>query len=95
MPRRHPPGSPWSGVPRTGSLRCLLAIPKYVGLPVSAVAARCGFAGPSHFTRRFRAAYGVTPREWRRLHHQDSARTVPTSAGPVTPAGGRPADADR
>ncbi|MGW7792673.1 helix-turn-helix domain-containing protein [Streptomyces tricolor] len=28
--------------------------------------ARCGFPGPSHFARRFRAAYGLTPREWRR-----------------------------
>ncbi|WP_240926161.1 AraC family transcriptional regulator [Streptomyces sp. JB150] len=44
----------------------LLASPRHAGLPVAAVAARCGFTSPSHFTRRFRAAYGVTPREWRR-----------------------------
>ncbi|MFJ3975270.1 helix-turn-helix domain-containing protein [Streptomyces sp. NPDC090021] len=51
----------------------LLASPRHVGLPVSAVAARCGFASPSHFTRRFRAAYGVTPREWRRHRCQEAA----------------------
>ncbi|MFD4867087.1 helix-turn-helix domain-containing protein [Streptomyces sp. NPDC058412] len=44
----------------------LLASPRHAALPVSAVAARCGFTSPSHFTRRFREAYGVTPSEWRR-----------------------------
>ncbi|MFE7411865.1 AraC-like ligand-binding domain-containing protein [Streptomyces laurentii] len=53
----------------------LLTSPRHVGLPISAVAARSGFTSPSHFTRRFRAAYGVTPREWRRLRIQDTARS--------------------
>ncbi|MFD7962948.1 AraC family transcriptional regulator [Streptomyces zaomyceticus] len=44
----------------------LLASPRHAALPVSAVAARCGFTSPSHFTRRFRSAYGTTPSEWRR-----------------------------
>ncbi|MEU8222539.1 helix-turn-helix transcriptional regulator [Kribbella sp. NPDC048915] len=35
-------------------------------LPISAIAARWGFDDAAHFARRFRAAYGVTPREWRR-----------------------------
>lgn len=35
-------------------------------LPIAAIAAHWGFTDPSHFTRRFRHAYGVTPREWRR-----------------------------
>jgi len=33
---------------------------------VAAVARGCGFADPSHFARRFRQAYGLTPREWQR-----------------------------
>ncbi|MDX3311860.1 helix-turn-helix domain-containing protein [Streptomyces sp. NPDC054884] len=32
---------------------------------VSAVAQRWGFADPAHFSRVFRAAYGLSPREWR------------------------------
>jgi AraC-like DNA-binding protein len=35
---------------------------------VSAVAQRWGFVSPAHFSRAFRAAYGVSPREWRVLH---------------------------
>nr|WP_246314202.1 helix-turn-helix domain-containing protein [Kineococcus aurantiacus] len=35
---------------------------------IAAVGRRCGFADASHFSRRFRAAYGLTPREWRALH---------------------------
>ncbi|MFB9434636.1 helix-turn-helix domain-containing protein [Streptomyces showdoensis] len=34
---------------------------------VSAVAQRWGFVNPAHFSRSFRAEYGVSPREWRSL----------------------------
>ncbi|MFI1028836.1 helix-turn-helix domain-containing protein [Streptomyces sp. NPDC020951] len=36
---------------------------------VSAVAQRWGFANPAHFSRVFRAAYGLSPREWRDARH--------------------------
>jgi AraC-like DNA-binding protein len=32
---------------------------------VSAIAERWGFANPTHFSRVFREAYGLSPREWR------------------------------
>jgi AraC-like DNA-binding protein len=35
---------------------------------IAAVGRHWRFANPSHFTRRFRAAYGMTPREWQALH---------------------------
>ncbi|MCZ2814549.1 helix-turn-helix domain-containing protein [Modestobacter sp. VKM Ac-2984] len=35
------------------------------GRPIAAVARSWGFGDPSHFSRRFRAAFGTTPREWR------------------------------
>ncbi|MGX1135493.1 AraC-like DNA-binding protein [Streptomyces glaucescens] len=50
---------------RLAEARRMLASPRHSGLTVAAVAARCGFRTPSHFTRRFRERYGVTPREWR------------------------------
>jgi AraC-like DNA-binding protein len=35
---------------------------------IAVIAHQWAFASPSHFTRRFRAKYGVTPREWQRAH---------------------------
>lgn len=32
---------------------------------IAATARACGFADPSHFARRFRRAYGMSPREWK------------------------------
>ena len=43
----------------------LLSDQRYLALPVSEVAARCGFMEPSHFARRFRQAFGVGPTEFR------------------------------
>ncbi|MEU9132256.1 helix-turn-helix domain-containing protein [Kitasatospora sp. NPDC048540] len=42
-----------------------LARPAAGGATVAAVAGRWGFVSASHFSRAFRAAYGVSPREWR------------------------------
>ncbi|MEV7781982.1 helix-turn-helix domain-containing protein [Kitasatospora sp. NPDC088351] len=39
---------------------------------VSAVAQRWGFVNPTHFSRTFRAAYGVSPREWRALRTDEA-----------------------
>ncbi|MFQ1003913.1 helix-turn-helix domain-containing protein [Modestobacter sp. SSW1-42] len=33
---------------------------------IAATARACGFSDASHFTRRFRATYALTPREWQR-----------------------------
>ena len=37
-------------------------------MTIAAVARRWGFADATHFARRFRSAYGLSPREWRQLH---------------------------
>jgi AraC-like DNA-binding protein len=34
---------------------------------IAAVARRWGFTDATHFGRRFRAAYGISPREWRQV----------------------------
>lgn len=40
--------------------------PALADLPVSAVAARWGLMNAAHFSRAFRAAYGLPPTEYRR-----------------------------
>lgn len=52
-----------------------LSNPQFNGLSVSEIAWRCGFSDSSHFTRRFRRRYGVSPRALRR----DALLTGPTS----------------
>ena len=44
-----------------------LTDPTLAGRPVSAIGARWGFVDATHFTRSFKAAYGVTPGDYRRL----------------------------
>ena len=39
--------------------------------PIEAIAFGCGFAHPQHFARRFRQAYGMSPRQWRSMHRPD------------------------
>jgi AraC-like DNA-binding protein len=38
---------------------------------IAAVALRWGFKDPTHFSRRFKDAYGLLPRDWRRLAHKE------------------------
>ncbi|MBR7839481.1 helix-turn-helix transcriptional regulator, partial [Actinospica durhamensis] len=63
----------WSTQPRTlmetllsvrlAAARSLLT--QQPQLPVNVVAHRCGFHDASHFTRRFRAAHGTSPTQYR------------------------------
>jgi AraC-like DNA-binding protein len=48
-----------------GARRQLLS-PNARHLPIATIATQWGFVDPGHFTRRFRRAYGIPPREWRR-----------------------------
>jgi AraC-like DNA-binding protein len=44
---------------------------------IAMIAQRWGFSNPTHFTRRFRANYGITPREWRRVAGHDQLAASP------------------
>ncbi len=46
--------------------REMLSDPHLIDVPVIELAARCGFADPSHFARRFRRRFGLTPVAFRR-----------------------------
>jgi AraC-like DNA-binding protein len=39
-------------------------------MPIATLARRWGFTDATHFGRRFRAVYGLSPREWRQVHRQ-------------------------
>jgi AraC-like DNA-binding protein len=49
---------------RLEAARAELRTPAGLRRPVAATARACGFRDPSHFSRRFRAAYGLRPRDW-------------------------------
>ena len=55
----------WVIEQRLEGARAELADPAGAGRPVAVVARRWGFTDASYFSRRFRQAYGTTPREWR------------------------------
>jgi len=57
----------WVRTRRLERCRRDLADPGLLAVPVSAVAARWGLPDAAHFSRLFRAAYGVSPAEYRRL----------------------------
>ena len=55
----------WVLFERLEASRTELATPGLLHLTIEVIARRCGFSDASHFSRRFRQAYGMTPREWR------------------------------
>ncbi|GAB4081447.1 helix-turn-helix domain-containing protein [Modestobacter muralis] len=65
----------WVIEQRLEGARAELADPGSRGRPIAVVARRWGFTDASYFSRRFRAAYGVTPRESRQAGQ--AAPTVP------------------
>ena len=50
---------------RLARARAILSDAHLLDLPVAEVAARCGFADPSHFARRFRRQFGQSPLQFR------------------------------
>lgn len=51
------------------------------GAPAADVAARCGFADQSHFTRHFKRLNGVTPMQYARAHTRPLGRQTVTQSG--------------
>ncbi|MEU7161844.1 AraC family transcriptional regulator [Streptomyces chrestomyceticus] len=68
----------WIRHRRLEEARRELARPGRDDTTVAAVAARWGFAGAAHFSRSFRAAYGMSPSDWRDIR---AARPAPASGG--------------
>ncbi len=58
----------WIRQRRLESCRRDLSDPRLDSHPVHAIAARWGFLSNAHFSRAFRAAYGMSPKEYRGRH---------------------------
>ncbi|MGH3241637.1 MAG: helix-turn-helix domain-containing protein, partial [Spirillospora sp.] len=57
----------WARTQRLERARRDLTDPSQRATPVQAVAARWGFAHASDFSRAFRRAYGMSPRDYREV----------------------------
>ncbi|MCD4534601.1 helix-turn-helix domain-containing protein [Nocardioides sp. cx-169] len=86
---------PWVIARRLEAAREELGRPGSHQRTIAAVAARWGFANSSHFSHRFREAYGLTPREWRdRCREGDDGAAPgrspiaprPTATSPTAPS---------
>jgi len=75
----------WIRRRRLDHCRRELADPRYATSPISAIACRWGLVDSSHFSRLFRATYGVTPRDFRQGAATPSAG--PTTTGELSPFG--------
>ncbi|MGW6984920.1 AraC family transcriptional regulator [Streptomyces sp. NPDC054932] len=57
---------------------------------VAAVARRWGYVNPGHFSRSFRAAYGISPSEWHRIRGVPDSAAGPEGTTQAAAAGARP-----
>ena len=64
---------------RLDAARRELTSPRRRHQTIAAIAGRWGFVDATHFSRRFRQAYGMSPREWRQARHGGAA--IPTATG--------------
>jgi AraC-like DNA-binding protein len=53
--------------------RSMLRSPRYAGWSIAGIAFEAGFRDLSHFNRRFRRRFGVTPSEFRRYGHRGAS----------------------
>jgi AraC-like DNA-binding protein len=60
--------SEWIMTERLEGARRALASPPATLTTIATIARRWGFTDSTHFSRRFRGAYGLSPREWRHLN---------------------------
>jgi AraC-like DNA-binding protein len=66
--------SAWIIAARLEAARRDLSRPHPQAATIGAVARRWGFSDPTHFSRRFRTAFGVSPRQWSSVHAPRPAR---------------------
>jgi AraC-like DNA-binding protein len=62
----------WIIQERLEAARRELAKPAAQSRTIAAIAHQCGFTDAAHFSRRFRDAYGMSPRDWREVRARNS-----------------------
>jgi AraC-like DNA-binding protein len=89
----HCPLGQWIIERRLEAARDELMNPRGRHQTIAAIASRWGFADATHFSRRFRQAYGMSPREWRHLAEVsgDRDRLSRPAREDCAPAAGNPA----
>ncbi|MGW3680721.1 AraC-like ligand-binding domain-containing protein [Streptomyces prasinus] len=75
----------WIRARRLERCRRDLADPLLSNQPIHALTARWGFADPAHFSRAFRAVYGLGPQDYRRQHQTDRTPRGTHRQAPGTP----------
>jgi len=65
----------WLMRERLEGARRVLASDCARGSSIAAIGRRWGFSDPGHFARRFRGAYGMSPREWQQLSDATAERS--------------------
>jgi AraC-like DNA-binding protein len=70
----HCPLGQWIIERRLEAARHDLTSPRGQHQTISSIAGRWGFADATHFSRRFRQSYGMSPREWRRMSRNSANR---------------------
>jgi AraC-like DNA-binding protein len=71
---------------RLEGARAELSDPASRDRSIAMVAGHWGFTDPSYFSRRFRRAFGLTPRDWRRMEPAATRLPVPRAELDVTAA---------
>jgi AraC-like DNA-binding protein len=66
----------WIRTQRLERCRNEIAASAFHATPIASIARGWGFTDPSSFTRMFKNAYGMSPREWR--HQANTRRSEPT-----------------
>jgi AraC-like DNA-binding protein len=69
----------WIRARRLEECRDELSRPQSRPETISSIARRRGFTDPSSFSRLFRAAYGLSPHEWRGISRRDPIRSETNS----------------
>jgi AraC-like DNA-binding protein len=77
----------WIIQQRLEGARAELATPRSRDRSIAVIARHWGFTDPSYFSRRFRRAFGSTPRDWRRMGSGGLVLPRPRAEVDVTPAG--------